>query len=209
MPMPNFGCHMIEKRKYFGKMFWKQKDGYWANNMPIHAQRWVWINHRGAIPEGMDIHHKDGNKGNNEIENLEMLDRSEHLKRHWQEGRFDLEKRRIQLTEARKWLKTPEGRKRQSEDAIQAWKERPNIEITCKNCGKKINAIFKRAQFCSDPCNYQFRRKQKGDRVQNPRKKSVKICRFCESEFLAAMPYAMYCSTKCRKRMSGGRKYLQ
>ena len=149
------------------------------------------------------------NKGNNEIENLEMLDRSEHLKRHWQEGRFDLEKRRIQLTEARKWLKTPEGRKRQSEDAIQAWKERPNIEITCKNCGKKINAIFKRAQFCSDPCNYQFRRKQKGDRVQNPRKKSVKICRFCESEFLAAMPYAMYCSTKCRKRMSGGRKYLQ
>ena len=30
----------------------------------------------------MDIHHKDGNKDNNEIENLQMLSRSDHLKEH-------------------------------------------------------------------------------------------------------------------------------
>ena len=68
--------------KYFGKKFYKLKGGYWANWMPIHAHRWVWINHFGTIPEGMDIHHKDGNKLNNKIGNLEMLTRKEHKQKH-------------------------------------------------------------------------------------------------------------------------------
>jgi len=190
-----------EKRKYFGKTFWKQKDGYWVNNMPIHAQRWVWINNHGAIPEGMDIHHKDGDKNNNEISNLEMLDRSEHLKRHWQEGRFDLKKRRIQLAEARKWLKTPEGRKKQSDDAAEAWKNREEVIITCQNCGKQGKSFFRRTKFCSDPCAYQFRRKTKGNPVTSPRQQTEKTCRQCSKTFMAAMPYAIYCSARCRKRM--------
>ena len=31
------------------------------------------------------VHHKDGNKKNNSIENLEILSRSEHIKRHYAE----------------------------------------------------------------------------------------------------------------------------
>lgn len=169
--------------------------------MPIHAQRWVWINAYGAIPEGMDIHHKDGDKDNNEIANLEMLDRSEHLKRHWAEGRFDLDQRRKQLAEARKWLKTPEGRKKQSVDATESWKNREKIKTICQNCGKETQHFFKRAKFCSDPCAYQFRRKEKGNPVLFTRQKSTKTCKNCGCQFLAAMPYAIYCSARCRKRM--------
>lgn len=188
-----------EKRKYFGKTFWRQKDGYWANNMPIHAQRWVWINHHGAIPEGMDIHHKDGNKDNNEIYNLEMLNRSEHLKRHWKQGSFNLEQRRSQLAEARKWLKTSQGRKKQGRDSTESWQKRRPIKTICCNCGNEFFAFFRRAKFCSDPCNYQFRRKSSPSPIKNPRKKTKKNCIKCGKEFLAAMPYALYCSTRCRK----------
>src|ERR1700722_13134191 len=173
-----------EKRKYFGKTCWKQKDGYWVNNMPIHAQRWVWINHHGAIPEGLDIHHKDGNKDNNEIENLEALNRSEHLKRQWQEGRYDLDQRRRQLSEARKWLKTPTGRAQQKKDAIQSWKNRTPILMICENCGKESSAFFRRKKFCSDPCYYQAYRKLQGKPINSPRKKSFKTCRQCGIEFL-------------------------
>lgn len=188
-----------EIRKYFGKKFWKDRKGYWVNSMPIHAQRWVWINHHGAIPEGLDVHHKDGNKDNNEIENLELLNRSEHLKRHWQEGRFDLEQRRKQLSEARQWLKTTEGRKNQSKDALKAWKKREPLIKVCLNCGQTFKAFFDRAKFCSPPCNYQFRRMKSGNPVKNPRKKTKKNCIRCKKSFMAAMPYACYCSTRCRK----------
>lgn len=150
-------------RKYFGKKFWKQKDGYWVNGMPIHAQRWVWINHFAAIPKGMDIHHKDGDKDNNEIENLEMLSRSEHLKRHWKEGRFDLEKRRAQLCEARKWLKTPEGRKKQSEISKRVWKTRKKFLLSCLECEKQITSTQPWTKYCSDACAARYRRRAKNE----------------------------------------------
>jgi len=151
---------MEEKyRKYFGKRFYKGKDGYWQNMMPIHAQRWVWINYHGAIPKGMDIHHKDGDKDNNEIENLEMLSRSEHLKRHWQEGRFDLDKRRIQLLQARKWLQTAEGKKKQSEISKLVWKTRKTVAINCLECGKERITTQPWAKYCSNACAARYRRR--------------------------------------------------
>ena len=42
--------------------------------------RYVWKFYNGDIPKGYDIHHKDGNKLNNKIENLEILSHSEHTK---------------------------------------------------------------------------------------------------------------------------------
>jgi hypothetical protein len=147
-----------EHRIYFGKKFYKQKDGYWANMMPIHAHRWVWINNYGAIPEGMDIHHKDGNKDNNEIKNLEMLSRSEHLKRHWAEGRFDLDKRKKQLDKVRpiEWLKSEDGRKVISEIGKQVWKNRKPHLINCEECNAQKE--YKRwARFCLKKCYMKWR----------------------------------------------------
>lgn len=168
---------MSAYRIYFGKKFYQQKGGYWANMMPIHAHRWVWINHFGAIPKGMDIHHKDGDKSNNEIENLEMLSRSDHLKQHWKEGRFDVPARRIQLSEARKWLKTPEGREKQSIASKKAWETRRKINIKCKNCKKEFESTQPNANFCHHNCYMQNRRKSGIDDI-------VKKCRMCDKDFI-------------------------
>jgi hypothetical protein len=145
-------------RIYYGKKFRLQANGYWVNWMPIHAQRWVWICVHGLPPSNMDVHHKDGDKGNNSIENLELLNRSDHLKRHWQEGRFDLEKRRKQLDEVRpmEWLKSEEGRKSISEKGKEVWKARKEKLIICEGCGKE--AYFKRwARFCHKDCYMRWR----------------------------------------------------
>ena len=67
-------------------------------HMRVH--RLVYMAHIGAIPEGMQINHKDEDKTNNCIENLEVVTpkqnihygsasirRSESVKRYWQEKR--------------------------------------------------------------------------------------------------------------------------
>jgi hypothetical protein len=74
-------------RIYFGKKFYKNDQGYWicTTKSRLWAHRWVWISHHGKIPPKMDIHHIDEDKSNNEIENLQMVNRSDHLKIHWQD----------------------------------------------------------------------------------------------------------------------------
>ena len=48
----------------------------------ISKHRYVWMEHYGEIPKGMIIHHIDGNKFNNSIENLKCITSSEHNKLH-------------------------------------------------------------------------------------------------------------------------------
>lgn len=52
------------------------------NRKNQHIHRLVWEKYNGKIPKGFIVHHKDENKLNWSIENLELMNRSEHLKRH-------------------------------------------------------------------------------------------------------------------------------
>ena len=152
-----------ERKVYFGKIFYKQKYGYWTHktcNKTFLAHRWVWENHFGEITEGIDIHHIDGDKSNNEIYNLKPLSRSEHLKEHWTDEKHR-PKRMEQLNKVRpiEWLKSEEGRKSVSEKGKQVWKERKSKIIKCENCD--IQCEFKRwARFCSKNCYMKWRYKQ-------------------------------------------------
>lgn len=48
----------------------------------VRHHRWVWEKRHGPIPKGFVIHHKDGNKLNNKLRNLELMSRGEHQKAH-------------------------------------------------------------------------------------------------------------------------------
>jgi hypothetical protein len=43
--------------------------------------RHLWRLHYGEIPEGMDVDHIDGDRSNDAIENLQLLDRSGNMKK--------------------------------------------------------------------------------------------------------------------------------
>ena len=47
-----------------------------------HIHRLEWQKHYGEIPSGCVIHHKDGDKCNWNIDNLELLSRGHHLDQH-------------------------------------------------------------------------------------------------------------------------------
>jgi hypothetical protein len=52
------------------------------NGQNVHIHRLQWLKYHGEIPKGCVIHHKDENKLNWSIENLEMLSRKDHIVQH-------------------------------------------------------------------------------------------------------------------------------
>ena len=58
-----------------------EKDTNRKYSMPYH--RYLWEKHYDIkIPRYHEIHHKDGNKTNNDISNLQMMSKSAHKKLH-------------------------------------------------------------------------------------------------------------------------------
>lgn len=57
--------------------YWRTKSG-----RCVYLHREVYEKHYGPIPEGYIVHHKDGNKLNNSIDNLELMSRAEHASVH-------------------------------------------------------------------------------------------------------------------------------
>ena len=74
----------IERSKKNGEKY-IDKDGYIyirINSYIILEHRYIWSLHNGKIPKNMIIHHKNGNKSDNTIENLECLSIEEHGRVH-------------------------------------------------------------------------------------------------------------------------------
>jgi len=64
---------------------WKTLQGYMAVQMGgkgVTEHRLVWERAHGPIPKGMEIHHKDGNRSNNALTNLQLVTPQEHARIH-------------------------------------------------------------------------------------------------------------------------------
>ena len=77
---------------------WLGKRGYYVinfNGKRKYEHHYIWEKTNGPIPKGYSIHHIDGNKLNNKIENLEMLTHSEHHKKHYLQRNINKESGRL------------------------------------------------------------------------------------------------------------------
>lgn len=78
------------KKKYFCVSLYdpeirkatKAEKNYISGSFPlcVHVINYVW--YHNELPAGLEIHHLDGNKTNNSIDNLVALTREEHLQAH-------------------------------------------------------------------------------------------------------------------------------
>lgn len=181
---------------------------YQKNGKRLH--RVVWEYHNGAIPKGYHVHHKDGNRHNNDISNLELLKAHDHESMHNStEERKEANKRHIEKARegAIRWHKSTEGREWHSEQAKEAWKDRKPAEYVCDYCGKRFESLKLTAtgnHFCSNNCKASFRRKSGVDN-------ETRVCEKCGKEFVTnKYSKARFCSLICSRhsrKWRGGTEY--
>lgn len=188
------------------------KTGYFLSSRLIGGKRkrlhvYIWEFYNGAVPEGREIHHKDHNKRNNEIENLEVLTEAEHKQRHREESAEELSRaRRDNLTfkampKAKEWHSSDAGRAWHREH-YQAMKDKLHkaTEYFCTECGGNFLSykIYGDAEnrFCCNNCKSAYRRRMG---IDNEERK----CECCGEKFTAnKYSKAKYCEKHRRK---GGR----
>lgn len=191
--------------EFDGTRFYPDKKGYWighpkGRSMPIRLHQYVWEYYNGAIPDGYQVHHKDFNRDNNEIDNLQLMTKHDHLCYHAQFQ--DVERARMNLAinvrpKASEWHGSNEGLKWHSEHGKQVAEEQRNLFVTkvCAVCGKEYQVMqFKSesSRFCSNNCRAQWRRDVGIDNIEVH-------CEICGAPFYTNK-YAKkrFCSDECR-----------
>ena len=62
----------------------QNQEGYWEVNVVdkiyLKVHRIIWVLSFGAIPEGLNVDHKDGNGFNNDLSNLQLLSNAQNLR---------------------------------------------------------------------------------------------------------------------------------
>jgi len=188
----------MEHQLHFNRKFYKDlKTGYWiSTDRPrTRAHRWVWISIHGLIPKGYHIHHKNDDKSDNSIENLELIEQSRHMRIHYTEEKKEWAKKWVDeirpLTKA--WHASEEGRAWHKLHALKCkFGKGDPVKYTCNCCGKSFESTKKaRAFFCSNNCKSKFRRDEGLDDVE-------KKCPSCQSVF-KSNKYAktIYCCRAC------------
>lgn len=177
-----------------------KKTGYYLNSaMHKRLHRAVWESYHGDIPKGWHVHHKDENKSNNEIENLEILSGSSHMSLHGYERAascYDEMRRNLRenaIPKAIEWHKTPEGRKWHSDHAKAACENMRQQTYSCLFCGSAFQKKpLGQIKFCSNKCKSAYRRKEGMDNVEQ-------TCVICGERFTTnRYSGAETCSPRCR-----------
>lgn len=160
--------------------------------------RRVWSDVHGPIPDGMVIHHIDGDWRNNNINNLELLDNKEHCQMHmamrWKDqDQSDAFKKGLEAAqeEAKKWHSSEEGRAWHSENARKSWGVKIKHIVNCVACDAEIQTYFpKRTKTCSKSCR---------QKISYKNRFTLKAgCQRCGIEFLTSRyKPSSYCSRKC------------
>lgn len=78
-------CQWLPYVIWDGKKYSLRSTSYYARTTKERGllHRDVWEKNNGPIPKGYDIHHKDGDKSNNDIENLRIMLHSDHTRKHF------------------------------------------------------------------------------------------------------------------------------
>lgn len=192
-------------RKNVNSGYYLSSKAIGEKRMDLH--RYIWFKYNGEIPKGMEIHHKDMNKDNNEISNLQMMTADEHRKWHGRNYSEELKQKWIKNLEenarpkAAEWHGGEEGKKWHSKNSIECWNKREFEKHTCIECGSEFESrTVSKAYFCTPKCRTKNRVKSGVDNV-------TKICVICSGEFVANKYYKpITCSRSCGGKLARRKK---
>ena len=151
-----------------GYKFRKDKhSGQWlCSTLCKRLHIYIYEKYNGKIPKGMQVHHIDHNKDNNDISNLQLLTKKEHNRIHYEEmTEEEKEKRRQNLEKnarpkAIEWHKSEKGKEWHSKH-YEEMKDKlyKKYSFTCEVCGKTFESSQKKSRFCSNVCKSRYWRR--------------------------------------------------
>lgn len=148
------------------------KHGYWVNNtfgLRLHREKVrLELGLTKAQMKGLDVHHLDRNRDNNDITNLQLMTKTEHTKLHAAEDGKELSEHKLPKPKY--------------------------IKKICEWCGEEYksssNVAYKQ-RFCSAKCKARYRR-------ANGLNNTVRICKNCGKEFICDIcSRTQFCSRHC------------
>lgn len=153
-------------QEFNGKRFYL--CGFYFQHKGKRLHRAVWEYHCGEVPDGFDIHHRDGDRTHNDIVNLACLPRDEHHRHHANTPEF-LSYARQHIEDIRglaaEWHGSDAGREWHSAQGKANWQKRVPQKYTCTHCGTEFwtKHIYSRYanRFCSNKCKAAFARKMR------------------------------------------------
>lgn len=190
------------KYAYFENLKFTRDDktGYYLNSTNRkRLHRYIWEHYNGKIPEKHHIHHKDGNKQNNDISNLQLMSNTEHTSLHGIEMASEHYEKMVDnlnnnaRPKATEWHKSTEGRewhKKHFEKNRDKFLKKDKLK--CIYCGKEFHGVKNKDKFCGNKCKSAWRRKEK---VDDENRK----CQNCGKIFRTNK----YSDTKCCSRECG------
>lgn len=190
-------------QKFNGESFYLCGSYFQHKGKRLH--RTVWEYHNGDIPKGYHVHHKDGNRCNNDIANLVLMQGKQHLSDHMQsEERKDKARENIKhaIDAAPAWHHSEEGKQWHSEHGKSTWKNRAYITYVCTYCDKEFNSrnVYGQNQnhFCCNNCKAAYRRNSGVDNEE-------RICPVCGKTFVVSR-YSknITCSNECGRERRWG-----
>ena len=174
-------CQEFEGRRYYlcGKYF---QDSASDGEKRLH--RAVWIAWHGAIHEDHHVHHCDGDRSNNQPENLFCLPGDEHNREHGYERADEIaEMGRAYQARTKAWHGSEAGKKwhtEQYEKTVAALRATHSANCSC--CGKQFEASSTvkngDVKYCSKACKAHARRQSGVDDV-------TRVCTKCAVSFIA------------------------
>lgn len=186
------------KQEFLGRAYRWQGRYFECGRDRLH--RIVYQHVHGPIPagRGWHVHHIDGNRTNNQPENLELLPAHEHMSHHNTDIDAELLRARLRALDenrgkAAAWHCSPEGRRWHSLHA-RGEKERRR-ESDCEVCGRRFRHVQFDARFCGRACKAKARR---DSGIDNETRK----CSECGTEFQANR----YSGVRTCSRSCGGRR---
>ena len=188
----------VKYQEYNGIYFCRDDNtGYYLNStLKVRMHRYVWEQEVGPIPDGFDVHHIDGDKSNNSIDNLSLLTNRAHQILH---GKEESRKAKMRLNiakaqeAAKAWHSSPEGLAWHSEQGKRTAENVELKEFVCSYCGKKfLSKPFGQHKYCSGACKSADRRASGADI-------EIRICEICGKEFTTSKySKTRFCSIECR-----------
>lgn len=189
------------------------KTGYYLCTQmekPKRLHRYIWEKCNGEIPDGFHVHHKDHDKQNNDISNLEIMNAIDHELLHGKERTQEQrEWARKNLAEnarpkASEWHKSDVGREWHKKLGRMSWENKKAQKYTCEHCGKEYETKNSgRNRFCSNACSSAARRKSGIDN-------ETRICEWCGKEFsVNRYSKTKTCSRSCSNYMRWDQKHKE